>query len=274
MPDVPYARSRSALYHPGKATDFFSLGGPPTDAALCVEMARVAYVKADAPLRSALARAGFELRRPLDRSGSQGFIAENETTVVVAFRGSEPEDPTDLFSDGEFPFTPWSAGGKVHHGFADAFRLLWDEVSSDLPPGKRLLFTGHSLGAALATLASTLQRPAGLYTFGSPRVGDADFVRAADQVDHSRYVDCCDAVCLVPPESFGYRHCGRRAFIDRTGTVRPGVSEQDIDAERGAASREYLLKFGFLLLNVVARELADHAPLNYSSAVLGVRSAS
>jgi hypothetical protein len=271
---VPYARSRQALYHPGQATDFFALGGPATDAGLCVEMARVAYVKEEARLRPFLLRAGFELTRILDRSGSQGFVAENASTVVLAFRGSEPDDPTDIFSDAQFSFAHWSAGGRVHVGFADAFDVVKNDLPSAATSGKRLLFTGHSLGAALATLASTLLRPAGLYTFGSPRVGDAGFVRAADTVDHVRYVDCCDAVCRVPPKTFGYQHCGRRTYIDRHGAIRPDATPPEILTDRAAATIEYPLHLGSPLENVTTRQLADHAPLNYSSAVLGVRSAS
>jgi hypothetical protein len=271
MPSVPYARSRDALFHPGAATDFFTLGDTSTDAALCVEMARVAYVKLEAALREYLRRAGFELRVFLDRSGSEGFVAESQSTLVVAFRGTEPDDPTDLLTDANVPLTPWSAGGAVHIGFADGLSPLWRAVEPTLTTTKRVLFTGHSLGAALATLAATLRRPTALHTFGSPLVGNAEFARVADTVEHVRYVDCCDGVTRVPPEPLGYQHCGRLAFIDRHGVVRSGMSPKDIEAERIEASSEYLLKWGFVRGTVALRELADHAPVNYSSAVLGVR---
>ena len=46
----------------------------------------------------------------------------------------------------------------------------------------RLILAGHSLGAALATLAATVFPPALLVTLGSPRVGDAEFVAALAEV--------------------------------------------------------------------------------------------
>src|SRR2546430_3865218 len=38
-------------------------------------------------------------------------------------------------------------------------------------------------------------------------------------VDHGRYVDCCDLVTRVPPEFLGYVHVGALRYIDRNGTV-------------------------------------------------------
>ncbi|HET8644247.1 MAG TPA: lipase family protein, partial [Vicinamibacteria bacterium] len=129
---------------------------------------------------------------------------------------------------------------------------------------------GHSLGAALATLAATLVRPSGLYTFGSPRVGDEAFVQVADLAQHHRYVGCCDGICDVPPEPLGYRHCGRALFIDRHGAIHEGHSGDQVGREQKAAALEYVLHLN-VLAHVAVRHLADHAPLNYSSAVLGVR---
>lgn len=77
---------------------------------------------------------------------------------------------------------------------------------------KKLYVTGHSLGGAMATIcASRLSAQGmnveGLYTYGSPRVGDGEFV-ANLKVNHFRFVNNNDAVPKVPPQVFGYRHHG------------------------------------------------------------------
>jgi hypothetical protein len=101
-------------------------------------------------------------------------------------------------------------------------------------------------------------------------VGDEAFARAADQVEHYRYVGCADGVCEVPPERLGYRHCGRPLFIDRHGVVHDGRTREQIEDERRAAALEHVRHLN-VLAHVALRQLADHAPLNYASAVLGVR---
>ena len=64
----------------------------------------------------------------------------------------------------------------VHAGFQFALNSVWDRTSTLLEgyraanPTAPVFFTGHSLGAALATLAIARFRggKAALYTFGSP----------------------------------------------------------------------------------------------------------
>lgn len=66
-------------------------------------------------------------------------------------------------------------GGKFHRGFATALKPLWKELEADVREvAPSAVFTGHSLGGAMATLAATLVRPDSPITFGSPRVGDED----------------------------------------------------------------------------------------------------
>jgi predicted lipase len=62
-------------------------------------------------------------------------------------------------------------------------------------------FTGHSLGAALATLAARrFGRALALYTYGSPKVGDAAFVAqvARSVVTHYRFVNHRDIATRFP----------------------------------------------------------------------------
>ena len=134
-----------------------------------------------------------------------------------------------------------------------------------------MLITGHSLGAALATLTASRKAASRLYTFGSCRVGDAAFARAISTISHDRFVDCCDLVTRVPAKEFGYVHVGSLKYIDRNGKLLELPKEETINADRLKASAWYLVRHAFLPGTVFSRDLADHAPINYVSGVMGLR---
>ena len=131
-----------------------------------------------------------------------------------------------------------------------------------------MLFTGHSLGAALATLLAGIKTPDALYTFGSPLVGDADFVATLSGVKNFRYVDCCDIVTRIPPKGLGYQHLGQPYYIAQDGSISFNPDDKLIRNDRLEAFLEYPLKYhSWKKDNVGVRELADHTPVNYVSAV-------
>jgi len=286
MGSVPYDPTKRSLFHPGDADDFFQFvpGQGLSDAVLCAEMSRLAYVKQVARLETYLGRAGFrkELALGYDDTGTQAFVAgkTDQTVRVVAFRGTEPDDPADLLADINTVQTPWNDGadrelGRVHAGFANA--LLNQGIASTVKAhlasaagAPRVLVTGHSLGAALATLMASLT-PCDLYTFGSPLVGDASFVQATRQIAHMRHVDCCDGVTLVPPKEFGFVHTGTLRYVDRTGRVLDAPADAVVASDRWKASTRYFFRYALLPGNVFSRALADHAPVNYLSGVAGLR---
>ena len=293
---MPYDATRSALFRPGNATNFFASGRPASDAALCAEMARLAYVKSPADLRKYLDRAGFVLGKTIgyETGGTQAFVAHDRTINIslVVFRGSEPDDPSDLFTDAKFKLKDWrdaagNALGQVHGGFADAaleirrvdghdvhiFPEIKHLIDAQMP-SQRILITGHSLGAAMATLMASWVPAAQLYTFGSPRVGNTAFARAIKNPVALRVVNCCDRVTRIPPGSelgFDYQHVGALDYIDRSGGRLGAASENTINADRVAAAADYFVNYAFLHGTVFARELADHAPVNYVSGIMGTR---
>jgi triacylglycerol lipase len=285
-PAVAYSPLKVDLYTPCKNAKFFSAGPPRSDAALCAEMARLAYCRNDgdfafdrARTRSVLAGIGYEVadgnfyesNQTSHSGGTHCFLAVNpvEQAAVLSFRGTDANDPTDLVNDIDARPIAWEKGGRVHKGFADAVSTVRGGVMQAITSfAGRLLITGHSLGAAMATLTASLKTPAALYTFGSPRVGDSAFVDALSGVRNFRYVDCCDIVTRVPPKLFGYRHLGKPYYIarDRSITLDPGDSF--IRKDQDEASAEYIENQHILHKDIVGlRELADHAPVNYVSAV-------
>jgi hypothetical protein len=285
---VPYSAEKDDLYFPAKHAVFFPNGRSRSDAALCVELARLAYCRLDIGfafdrdrVRKVLGRIQFtdckffETAAEPNGGGSHAFLAldGDNKLAVLSFRGTDKDDPTDLADDLNALPQPWQAGGSVHCGFAKALQDVWPGVVAALPEFKeyRLLFTGHSLGAAMATLAATLQ-PAVLYTIGSPRVGDQAFADLLQGLDNHRYVDCCDLVTRVPPEVLGYAHIpGKVYYIDFNRNVRQiDLNDPYIDRDRTLAEEDYVKNYSWRIGDVALRALADHAPINY---VLPVRAA-
>ncbi len=280
---VPYSADKDDLFFPAKRAVFFPAGRSQSDAALCVEMARLAYCQLDATFALDQARIRkvlggieftdcqfFESPTGPHGGGSHGFLAidGNQQIGVLSFRGTNANDPSDLLDDFYAVPKSWGPGGNVLSGFAAALLAIWDATDKALAalPGYKLLFTGHSLGAAMATLASSLHQPASLYTFGSPRVGDSAFVKLLQGLDNRRYVDCCDLVARVPPDGmFGCTHVpGNIFYIDFNRKVA-NLDPKDpyIGTDQTRAEAEYLRDYAWRIGDVALRPMADHAPVNY-----------
>ena len=199
------------------------------------------------------------------------YSARKEDDVsVLALRGTEADNPTDLATDATAVLMKWESGGRVHRGFAQALLATWPLIAPLLENVEQTLgFTGHSLGAALATLAASKHRPTQVYTFGSPRVGNAAFTNTLAGVDVQRYVDCCDFVCRIPPAIFEYHHVGTVQYINRNGVRQTNPTTAEIHADRARGREEYVQHYAWKIGNVAVRELADHAPINYVSGIIG-----
>jgi triacylglycerol lipase len=133
----------------------------------------------------------------------------------------------DAWTDVKIRKERWTInGGRVHRGFANAYRGVWDAISHRLPFNSRLIIAGHSLGGALATLAAdTLNGPhhvEGVYTFGSPRVGNATFARNYNKDLRNvsyRFVNAGDPVPHLPWVFATYRHVDQIVYLDRSGAL-------------------------------------------------------
>lgn len=151
------------------------------------------------------------------------YIAWQRDFVIVAFRGTEADEWEDMLTNAQIELVPWQSG-KVHCGFREAIDEIWPRLEAELTTlsqGRAVWFCGHSLGAALATLAADrYAQTRGVCTFGCPRVGDHTFAAAFDAKLSNRslrYVNNHDIVTHVP--IFGYKHVSVRRFIDAHGTI-------------------------------------------------------
>jgi triacylglycerol lipase len=284
---VQYDPTISALIHPERQQPL-GREQPWNEAAMLAECARLAYVRfenggaAEQTLKSALAAFGygdvvgfFVQGKPVGkfRFDTQAFGAvsvgpSTERTALVVFRGTRADSFPNIVSDALFLPTSWAGVGKVHTGFwlslAEALGQIQSWLDNVRP--SRLIVTGHSLGAAQASLLAALRKQAKLVTFGSPLVGDDGFAASFSGREVARYVDTIDIVTRVPP--LIYRHLDGLQYIDRHGKIHPGgLPGMAGLADRLAARLDYL-RLAFRQGNCPARALADHAPINYVSAMV------
>jgi triacylglycerol lipase len=162
---------------------------------------------------------------------TQCFAAWNDDVVLVSFRGTRPDDPLDWATDLRVMCDTGKSwdGTRVHEGFSAALDSIWstgttrgseglyDVVRSRLMEdghlSRHLWLTGHSLGGALALLASWRFASKGLpvsgvSVYGSPRVGDEAFAARYDQLlgkeRCQRFIYNRDLVPRLPPRALDW----------------------------------------------------------------------
>lgn len=145
---------------------------------------------------------------------SQGLILENSEVTVVAFRGTD--STADWLSNLRIKSrrVP-DFGGSLHSGFLNAYDVVAPivDLAVQRSEGRKLWFTGHSLGGALAVIAALTHREStitGLMTFGQPRLlgrRTSKFMDSEFGKKYNRFINRNDIVTRVPP---GYRHTGLR----------------------------------------------------------------
>ena len=228
---------------------------------------------------------------------TQVVLLLSKTVAVIAFRGTRvagfpdllrkvPIDVQDLTTDFSILLIKYPKQGRVHSGFFGAFEKFWashGRTILDLTTHRSVFLTGHSLGAAIATVgARDLELVRALYTFGSPRVGDADFEKGFEQIGLPvyRFVHEHDLVTTVPLPEMGYRHVGDMLHIVGGADalkVSRDTQHTLLDALQhnlGALPDNLIngltgtLKIGHLdvaQFPVPDDALADHAPTNYTT---------
>ena len=259
-----YDYSWQTVFKPGAADDFFSPALPggfdpqqrgfsPTNAWWLSELSRLVYrrdhtegVEDVTPRSLFLTRVGFVERRFFNRPGVQAMLVEHigddSAFAVLVFRGTAGRLANWRFNL-DLAASPWPMGGTIHRGFHHLIMTIWDDIRPVLETvASPLFFAGHSLGGALATLAAAYFPPRAVYTFGAPRIGDADFAATLADISIFNVFNPNDIVTQLPP-------VGRKSRFMHAGTV---VESRIFFRCRRLAGQ-------------APHFLADHAPLNYSA---------
>ena len=88
----------------------------------------------------------------IKETDTQCYFLENDKNIYFVFRGTE-FNAKDFFSDIYVLKEPWEHG-KIHNGFLKSMKSIWEEIKKRLSKDKKVYFSGHSLGGALATLGA------------------------------------------------------------------------------------------------------------------------
>lgn len=222
------------------------------NALFLADCAKLAYHNEEKIKQAVQEQLNFTNFRFFSGKSTQAFIAGNDKMIIVAFRGTEGKIH-DILADAKLkpddgPIGKNGSIGKVHRGFHGGLHEVWDDTSTDmnmlqfikqiLNNKQSIWFCGHSLGAALATLAAAeyvfeesdtdVDAVKGIYTIGQPRVGDDEFAEAFDASLGEkcfRFVNNNDAVTRIPPPGIilKYTHVGQELYLDRNGKLRDSI---------------------------------------------------
>jgi len=141
---------------------------------------------------------------------------------------------------------------KIHRGFYDYLfkktvtdtdaksTTKYDQIIADVKnilknyPDHKIYVTGHSLGAAVATLAGfylscdpEIPKPVSSISFASPRVGDASFLNVVQYQEQTkqlrvvRAVNDNDTIAVIP--TFAYKHVGFQVTLYKNPKYKPVV---------------------------------------------------
>ena len=153
------------------------------------------------------------------KGGSQGYLAVWPDKAVLVFRGTEVHSLGDLLADADFMIQQPVGQSWIHRGYHGELKKIWPEIAADLQAYQEIVFppipvwvTGHSMGAAMATLAGMQGFPfEAVVTFGEPRVG-SNISSVFSAKFHIRYVNGHDPAVHYPVP-IGYEHHGEEIKI-------------------------------------------------------------
>ena len=185
-----------------------------------------------------------------------GFLLESPEDSILVFRGTQrmAEWLGNVYAV-QRPYLDPNTGGElglIHEGFRRIADSIIDPLAVDavqkINPNKPCYVSGHSLGAALATLLAldialkvpALQPQLRVYVYASPRVGNPDFVRQYAKILPNTYriTNLADLVPTMPPTKLRaeFVHVGEEwSFVSQGGDMLPN---HIVDTYRRAVNGE------------------------------------
>jgi Lipase (class 3) len=182
----------------------------------------------------------------LDNENAEGLVyTVGMEKLFICWRGTD--ETKDMISNLKLSLKPFYCGvkycGKVHSGFMNYYQKLTPLLNEHIDKfinngGNTIVFTGHSLGASVlfTALQCSLHHKnmdIKCFTFGSPKLGDATFVKTFNEnVKNSMRV--CMQKDIVPklPTQLCYKHVDKLLELKLVDSKKTNVFQNIITASQ------------------------------------------
>ena len=168
-----------------------------------------------------------ELLEIYDNHGEKALLGRytDTNTLFVAFRGSENIE--NWIDNAQFSMTCLNDTSSicVETGFYKVYEYMKKDIKNGIDMYTKkydtdlVLFTGHSLGGAVATLMAyhykNTDLQVTLVTFGSPRVGNKEFVMDFKDITSFRITHYYDIVPHIPQMFLEYYHISHEIWYNK-----------------------------------------------------------
>ena len=202
----------------------------------------------------------------------------NDNEIVVSFRGTNGADFMNWITNIVYYRVQYEdvIGSQVHSGFYTAYTAVRTQVISAVKNlldahgvNTPILFTGQSLGGALATFAiidvKRTLKPLGtlrFYSFGSPRIGNdvfTDYFMNLFPSVYQRVTHYTDVVVQIPPRQMGFNHAGNEVWYFNDQGLEHKICENNAGAlESTRCADSYIFTTGIEAhLNYLGRPISN-----------------
>ena len=212
-------------------------------------LARLAYYRGDPLIDQAVKGFGWgegAWTIPATPLEPQVLSLDYDDYKIIVFEGTTTSAQTWEYCTSPLNVAVGVFPGKILQGFYSVFQTVWPKVEALLQDiGKRkVVFIGHSLGAAMAALSSyqwekySKENFHCCVTFGCPRIGNGEWVHGLDFAWY-RVSNDIDPVTHVPPRTLlignpfsgadwwkiiEYDHGGYAISLDSEGNIKNGTA--------------------------------------------------
>lgn len=159
-------------------------------------------------------------------TGVDYFIAKKNDTYFLSFAGTN--DWKNLVSDMRFwqksiPYNNKQTTIRLHRGFYEAYLTVRKDILDFVEKNnvKKIILTGHSFGAAMATLCAVdiqyniFGVKIEVFTYGSPRIGNKAFAKSFNRRIPKAFKikNGNDFISNLPFKFLNYSHIGKEIHI-------------------------------------------------------------